>query len=239
MSDKPDFIPSPADFFGWINRVMNISAQAAQEAIPKSPTNPADPLELWKMLIDRNEQVWSTFMRQITATPEFAQSLGRTASTTAAYRTQVQKAAKTYLEAADMPSRDDLTRVAKQIVALDAKVDDMNDTLVEGLDADSGLMERLVSSLEKLTARLERLETRLEGLNELSGRIGKLENQLTRLENSVKQAASTPAPVKNEAMTPTPVPEELEREVSEAAKPAPAPKLAAKRSRARKAETGK
>src|SRR5689334_1029737 len=118
MSDKPDFIPSPADFFGWINRVMNISAQAAQEAIPKSPANPADPLELWKTLIDRNEQVWSTFMRQITATPEFAQSLGRTASTTAAYRTQVQKAAKTYLEAADMPSRDDLTRVAKQIVAL-------------------------------------------------------------------------------------------------------------------------
>jgi polyhydroxyalkanoic acid synthase PhaR subunit len=203
QGDQPDLpIPNPADFFGWLNRMMTIPTQAAAAAIPQTPPNPADPLEMWKSVMDRNEQMWSSFMRQITATPEFAQSLGRGASTQAAYRTMIKKTAKAYLEAADMPTREDVSQLAKQIVALDAKVDDMGEQVEDNAADASNLNERILTSLENLAKRMEQLEARLPGREEFSSitqRLTALEGQLTRLEASTHPASPSldPASAKN------------------------------------------
>src|SRR3954451_1318755 len=101
MSDKPDFVPTPADFFGWLNRVMTLPAQAAS-GLPQVQPNLADPLEMWKSFMGQGGQFWGNFMRQTTASREFGQTMGRTSGNIAAYRIMLKKATKAYLEAADM-----------------------------------------------------------------------------------------------------------------------------------------
>ncbi len=194
MSDKPDFVPTPQDFFGWVGRMMNIQSQTLAAGMPQTPPNLADPLEFWKTMMERNEQLWSTFTRQITASPEFAQTMGRTASNTAAYRSMVQKTAKAYLESADIPSREDIIRMAKQIVALDAKVDIVEELLEDNLTQLPLLLEKTLASVEKLNARLEKLESSLSELTEVKQRLAALEAQTTKPENipAIAPVAKTP-----------------------------------------------
>lgn len=193
MSDKPDFVPSPADFFGWLNRVMTMPMEAAS-GLSQTPPNLADPLEMWKSFMNQSEQFWGNFMRQTTASREFGQTLGRTSSTTAAYRIMLKKATKAYLEAADMPSRTDLTQVAKQIVMLDAKVDDANETLGDNLEASHQLLKQIAMQLENLTGRLAQLEAKVTAPQEagnLSERLATLEAQLSRIESTLNRPAPT------------------------------------------------
>lgn len=225
MSDKPGDlpIPGPADFFGWLNRAMNIPAQAAAAAVPPTMPNMTDPMEMWKTMMDRNEQAWATFMRQITTSPEFAQTLGRSSTGMAAYRTMIQKVSKAYLDAAGMPSRDDITQLAKQIVMLDAKVDDVEDAVADGLAATPDMMGRVISTLESLATRLERLEARMltrEEFGSVTERLAALEGQIARLENSLNNQAtavvSAPAEI---AVDNTPL-TEVEAEIAADAVPA-------------------
>lgn len=187
MSDKPDFIPTPQDFFGWVGRMMNMQSQSFSAGMPQTPPNLADPLEFWKTMMERNEQLWSTFTRQITASPEFAQTMGRTASNAAAYRTMVQKTAKAYLESADIPSREDIIRLATQIVALDAKVDSMQEMMEDNLTQLPLLLEKTLASVESLNKRLGKLESSLSELTEVKQRLVALEAQ-----NSVPPKATAP-----------------------------------------------
>lgn len=196
MSDKPNDIPGPADFLGWMNRLIALPTQAMATALPQNLPNPADPLELWKTLADRNEQAWGQFMKQLTATPEFAQTLGRSAGTMANYRLAVRKAAKAYLDAADIPSREDLTSVARQIVALDAKVDNLEESLLDKQDAHPDVSETVISKLENLETRLAALPTR-EELAMVSNRLTNLEGQINQLLtalNNLSNFAPAPAP---------------------------------------------
>jgi hypothetical protein len=158
MSDKPGDVPSPVDFFGWLNQMMLIPANAASSAVPQPTSTQADPLALWKSFTEKNEETWTKFMQQAVSTPEFAQAFGRTANNKASYRQMVKQTAKTYLEAADMPSRDDLTRLAEQIVSLDAKVDNIEDGLSDNFVGIPKLLGQIIFLLENVHTRLEQLE---------------------------------------------------------------------------------
>lgn len=200
MSEKPSGVPSPADFLGWVSQMMMAPLNAVTAAAPASVPVPGDPLAIWKNLTEKNQETWSKFFQQVVAAPEFAQGLGRSACNTAAYRKQVRQAAKIYLETANIPSLDDLSRVAEQIVQLDAKVDNVEDALADNLPV---LTDRIVSTLETLSNRLERLEAKivshpeqpeLDPTHKIESRLEALEQQLSRLETLLAKATITLAP---------------------------------------------
>jgi polyhydroxyalkanoic acid synthase PhaR subunit len=149
----------------FVQPMMEAGAKMAP-AMP-TPAEAADPMAMWKKMFESNEQNWTQFMAQMVATPEFAAGLGRSASNQAAMREAVRRSAQAYLEAANMPSREDLARIASQIVALDAKLDDLadrlEDTLPEALD---DLTSRL-DSFAGLAARLTALEAKIDRLTSL------------------------------------------------------------------------
>jgi tetrahydromethanopterin S-methyltransferase subunit G len=149
------------DFFGWLNQMMLLSNNAASAAVPQTASPQADPLALWKSFTEKNEETWTKFMQEAVSTPEFAQAFGRTANSNASYRQMVKQTAKSYLEAADMPSRDDLTRLAEQIVLLDAKVDNIEDGLTDNFVGIPQLLGRIIFLLENVHTRLEQLEGRV------------------------------------------------------------------------------
>lgn len=188
MSEKPITGPTPVDFFNWMSQFVQPMMEASTKVAPTIPTpaEAADPMAMWKKMAEANEQNWTQFMAQMVATPEFAAGLGRTASSQATMRDAVRRSAQAYLEAANMPSREDLARIAAQIVALDAKVDDLadrvEDTLPNTLDDLAG-----VPALE---ARLAALEAKIDRLANLEAKI----DRLAALESKIDRLVSLPAP---------------------------------------------
>lgn len=158
--------PTPLDFFNWVSQFAQPMIEAGAKLAAQVPMPPGgDPVSVWKNMSQQNEQAWTQFMAQLVNTPEFAASLGRTASSQAAMRDATRKAAQTYLEAANMPTRDDITRLAAQIVALDAKLDGLDERISE-------------AGLEGLTARLDRLDQQTV----LNQRISEMENRQLQFE---------------------------------------------------------
>lgn len=178
MSDKPGNPPTPADFFNWLNQMMSPLANATATMNP-NPAATADPMAFWKSLMDKNQETYAKFMQQMVGTPEFAKTLGQSANATATYRNMVRQAAKSYLEAANMPSRDDLSQLSEQIVSLDGRLDALNDTVSEDI---VNLFESMAQTLENLTARVASIETQLQSVETVASRLEKLETQLNQLD---------------------------------------------------------
>lgn len=191
MSEKPNndtlgSIPTPADFFGWLNQVMSPLSQATSALASNIPT-PADPLTMWRSYTEKNEEIYSKFLQQLVSTPAFAQGLGRSASATARYRDMVKQAAKLYLETADMPTREDVSSLASQVVALDAKVDDLSDSLSDNFIGIPQLVGKVVLTLETVATRLELLEG---FITNQSLHAATVINRLERLEGQLNQSGA-------------------------------------------------
>ena len=159
-------VPTPADFFGWLNQMMTMPAKAVSAAIPQSSTMSGDPLAMWRNLSQQNEEAWAKFMQQMVATPEFAQNLGRSANSAAGYKTMIKQAAKTYLDAAGLPGIDDITRLGEMLVTIDGRLDDLTDGLSDTIGGTAPLLERMVATLETMANRIQQLENQVQTLRE-------------------------------------------------------------------------
>jgi polyhydroxyalkanoic acid synthase PhaR subunit len=138
-----------------------------------------DMFGMWKELLAKSQDSMEGAMRQTMATEEFANGLAKWMELVLVQKQMVNKAMEEYLQAAPIPSRTDLTRLAGQVVSLDAKVD------------------RLESYLE------ERLEPMIQGVGQ---QLSRLEAQLALLAGAIpatQTAAAGPVP------EPAPVPEEV------------------------------
>ncbi len=239
MSEKPYNVPTPGEFFNWLSQFTQPALETATKATAQSPVAPlVDPLAMWKSMTQYNEQAWSQFFKTMVGTPEFAAGMGRTASNTSVVRDTVRKAAKAYLEAANMPSRDDLVHLAEQIVALDGKVDDVEDIL---RDADlSQLYRRLdaimlrLDSLERqnreaemarseaLESKLAELDAKLAGLTALGKQFEQIQQALTRISGSGTHPAAEESAVNPPASVPANPPKISKRPTAAVRKKAPA-----------------
>ena len=219
MSEKSNGVPSPADFFGWLNQFVQPAIEAGSQLGAQSPLPlPATtPLQMWKSMTEYNQQAWSQFLKGMVGTPEFAAGLGRSASQSAVVRDGVRRAAKAYLEAANMPSRDDHTRLAGQVVALDAKLDDVEDMLKDGeVDQLSRRLEGIIGRLDKLEQQslqpapvsndLPNIEAKLTALNSKLDRLVGLETRLSRIETTLNHLTTVNNPPATEAKPETQLP---------------------------------
>jgi len=222
--DKTLLGPTPADFFNWISQFAQPMVEAGTKMATQlsNPAEVSDPLGLWRKFYETNEQAWTQLMSQVVSTPEFAAGMGRTASNQAVMHDAVRRSARAYLEAAEMPSIRDISRLASQIVTLDAKVDDLADYVYEGVgdkltdlvarldqlsksapapaagkkgDADTQQAKQLTelgSKLDKLAKLDARLNALEAKLEALTGLEAKLD-ALAGLESKLDRLASAPA----------------------------------------------
>lgn len=202
MKDKPSDIPTPVDFFNWLNQFVNMQTPETAKA-----ADAFDPLNVWKTFNEQNQKAWSEAMTKMKATPEFASVLGQATLNQATAQEMVRKASQAYLEAANMPSLDDLARVAKLVIAVEAKLDHLDEKLT-GYLGRAGKNTAVETRLDKLAERLTGLEVSLEkvvGLEAVPGMVDKVQGRLeafgTRLDNLERQQAQI---LKSLNSTPTP-----------------------------------
>src|SRR5437763_16577270 len=94
-----------------------------------SSSRPVDPFELWRQIYETNERAWNSVLERTVNNPAFAESSGKILETFLAAQKTVRDNMKSYLEGINLPTREDIARLGELIVALEEKVDQLDDRL--------------------------------------------------------------------------------------------------------------
>lgn len=86
-----------------------------------------DLYALWRQLYDANEKVWSQATGEFMESQAFAQWQGRMLETFLAFQRTWRDSATAQLQAANLPTRDDIARLGELILGLEEKIDQLAD----------------------------------------------------------------------------------------------------------------
>src|SRR5918911_2323117 len=95
----------------------------------QSSRRPPDPFELWRQIYETNERAWNTVLERTVSNPAFAESSGKILETFLSAQKTVRDNMRSYLEQINLPTREDIARLGELIVALEEKVDQLDDRL--------------------------------------------------------------------------------------------------------------
>lgn len=99
---------------------------------------PFDPFTFWKEFQNTGLANWSKMLNELVASPDFAKQLGESVGlyleSSAPVRQHIEKTMSLYLEQMNMPSRQEVTRIAERLTNLEMKVDDIDAKLDELID---------------------------------------------------------------------------------------------------------
>ena len=96
---------------------------------PSSDRMPSDPFALWRQIYEANERAWSTALERAMNSPAFAETQGKVLETFLQAQRAVRDQMRSYLEAVNVPTREDIARLGELIVGLEEKVDRLEDRL--------------------------------------------------------------------------------------------------------------
>ena len=95
----------------------------------QSSRRPPDPFEVWRQIYETNERAWNAVLERTVNNPSFAESSGKILETFLAAQKTVRENMRSYLEQINLPTREDIARLGELIVALEEKVDQLDDRL--------------------------------------------------------------------------------------------------------------
>lgn len=99
--------------------------------------NPFDPTGMLKGMRDANMDAWSKMMIELVNTDAYAEATGAILNTwlttSGPFRKVMEDSMAKTLEQLNMPSRDDVTRMAERLTNLEMRLDDLDAKLDEAL----------------------------------------------------------------------------------------------------------
>ena len=123
--------PPPDPTMFW-RPIIDQGLQAWARVLAQTPMTP-DMMTQWKQLVDQSIEAWSRALGQVMGTDAFAQSLGKALDQFLVASAPLKKAAdqsvEATLQALNLPSRAQVTGVAKQIVELEDRIESLEDGL--------------------------------------------------------------------------------------------------------------
>jgi polyhydroxyalkanoic acid synthase PhaR subunit len=103
--------------------------QPPEKPDSRGPRPSSDPFELWRQIYETNEKAWNAVLERTVNNPAFAESSGKILETFLSAQKTVRDNMKQYLEGINLPTREDIARLGELIVALEEKVDQLDDRL--------------------------------------------------------------------------------------------------------------
>jgi polyhydroxyalkanoic acid synthase PhaR subunit len=101
----------------------------SQPGNPSMAPDSPNPFELWRQIYETNERAWNAVLERTMATPAFAESSGKFLETFLAAQRTVRDNMRSYLEAINVPTREDIARLGELVVHLEEKIDQLDDRL--------------------------------------------------------------------------------------------------------------
>lgn len=142
-----------------------------------------DPFAAWREMLDKQTEAWTKLLSETMGTEAFAAALGRQMEAYLSTQGQLQKrfleVMEQYLKSLNLPSRTDLSRLAAQVGAVEAKVDE--------LDARSDVIEELLRTVQDAVRALDGRLSALEQAQQTAQH--ELRELLSRLEARIGQPA--------------------------------------------------
>jgi polyhydroxyalkanoate synthesis regulator phasin len=128
--------PAPPDPTAFWRPVLDQGVQTWAKLFAQTPATP-DLLTQWKQFLDQWIEAWSKVLGQTMGTEQFAKLMGQSLDQFLVAHGPAKKAADQQVEQAlhalNLPSRSQLTAVAKQIVELEERIERLEDTITAAL----------------------------------------------------------------------------------------------------------
>jgi len=126
-------------------------------------TVPADPFTFIKQWYDASSDTWAKIVGDIIGNEKFVENASQFIESYTSYYMATRRANEDYFRNLQLPTRSDLARVAEIIVALEEKVDRLDDALDDIEDGNSQVATKDV--ITELEGRLSRVEKRLDAIS--------------------------------------------------------------------------
>src|SRR5207245_7656906 len=126
-------------------------------------TIPADPFTFFKQWYDASNETWSKVVAEVISDEKFVEKSSQFMESYTSYYMATRRANEDYFRNLQLPTRSDLAGVAEIIIALEEKVDRLDDALDDIEDGNSQVATKDV--ITELEGRLSRVEKRLDAIS--------------------------------------------------------------------------
>ncbi|MEI4800599.1 polyhydroxyalkanoic acid synthase subunit PhaR [Bacillus sp. FJAT-51639] len=134
-----------------------------------------DPLQAWKEVYEQTEKFWGKTLGETIKTEEYSAWMGSVLDLNLFYQKMMNDATKGYLEKVNIPTQEDIARVATLVINLENKVDNIEEFL-EGNTESLGQSLTIKRDVTKVKQDIRTLENKLDKILELlEGKNGILE----------------------------------------------------------------
>lgn len=99
-----------------------------------STTQLPDPMAMWRDWVATSERQWNQFLNSAMATDEFSQAMGRFMDVYLGMQKNMNEVMGKYLQAANLPTRDDVLGLGERLTALEERLIRM-ETMIAALAA--------------------------------------------------------------------------------------------------------
>lgn len=148
-----------------------------------------DPLQAWKEAYEKTETFWGKALNETIKTEEYSAWVGGVLDLNLFYQKMLNDVTKGYLEKVNIPTQDDIARVATLVINLENKIDNIEEFLDEKADS-LGQSSTLKRDVTKVKQDMRTLENKVDKILEL---LGQQNEVLAKLQEPVKpqEAAKT------------------------------------------------
>lgn len=190
-----------ADPLGLTTQWLEMMEEARAKMVSGEIT-PADPFTFFKQWYDATSETWAKVIGDVIGTDQFMEAASQfLASYTSFYRT-LRRSSEEYFHNLQLPTRSDIARVAELVIALEDKVDRIDDVFSdfeEGYSrvASSEAVGNLERRLDQVESRLVPFSTALQqlaGVESLEKRLDRVESKLDKLLSMLEKGGAKEAP---------------------------------------------
>ena len=144
---------------------------------------PADPFTLFKQWYDATNEAWAKAIGEVIGTEKFMEGVSRFIESYTSFHRTFRRASEEYFRNLQLPTRSDVARVAELVIALEEKVERIEDAFEDFEDGYAHLATS--ETVAGLAEQLERVESKaVEGL---AKRLDHVESKLDKVLATLKK----------------------------------------------------
>jgi len=146
----------------WYETSSNQWLEMMEEARAKmlaGESLPADPFTFFKQWYEATSETWSKVVGDVIGTEKFVEATSRFLESYTSFARTLRRTNEEYFRNLQLPTRSDIARVAELVVALEEKVDRIEDAFEEFQEGPQVAISEVVEGLSK---RLDRVESKLD-----------------------------------------------------------------------------
>lgn len=159
----------------WLELMEDIHAKMLSGAVV-----PTEPFTFFKEWYDATSETWAAIVGDVIGTERFMESVKEFLENYTSFARSLRRFNEEYFRSLQLPTRSDIARVAELVVAVEDKVDEVEEMLEGFQDGYAKLVT--VEGVEEVAGHLTELENKLAALPAVVERVGKIESLEKRMD---------------------------------------------------------